>query len=155
MIAGLAIVAGSFWITLSVLRYMNSGATATRVAFDSFYINPGSSFSGDNAERLLTTSAERYAYAALAPLPFPPDSTRAGKIRARLQVLQGQLGILAVERIGGSLVIGKKAVDVTAGPVEVEVDLADVSKARQVVLWNLSPNGTSARARIWSIEAVF
>jgi hypothetical protein len=177
MIGALAVVAGSSWVTLTVLRHMETagapttvqttpstnntttatgqkrGETARRVDFDSFNVNPGCSFSGDTAGRLLTTSSQQYSIAVGAPLLFPPFSVGRGKIRARLQVLQGQLGILAVERIDPTVTIGEKAVDVTAAPVLVEVDLPDVTKAGQVVLKNLSPNGTT-RARILSIESV-
>jgi hypothetical protein len=179
MLGALAIVAGSFWVTLTFLRRMEtanapasvqtatsppptqttsapqSGATTRSVALDSFYVVPGCSFSGRSSEKVLTTLTQQYSFALTAPLPFPPFGAGPGKIRVRLQVLEGQLSILALERIGDPLVIGQKAVAVTSQPVQVDVDLRDVAKARQIVLQNSSPNGTSARARIFSIDAVF
>jgi hypothetical protein len=178
IIGGLAIVAGSFWVTLTLLRHMesagapvpvqtapsaartttaaapNRGGTVTKVALGSFIVEPGSSFEGGAAEKLLTTSPQQWSYAATAPLPYPLFSAGPGRIRARLQVLQGQISILVVEKIGEAVVIAEKFVDVTDQPAQVEVDVPDVTKAREVVLRNASPNGQRARARILSIEAM-
>jgi len=152
-LGGLAIVAGSFWITLIGLQHIKSGG-ATRVPLDSFYVVPGCSFSGGAAEKLLTTLPEPGSYAATALLPFPPSSAAPGKVRARLQVLEGRLGILVAENAAGAAAIVDKAVDVTAEPVQVDVDLPTVARARQVVLRNLNADGMRTRARIISIEAV-
>jgi hypothetical protein len=161
MVGGLAIVAGSFWLTLTVLRHVNStGAPATvqpatRVSLDSFYVVPGCSFSGDATEKLLITLPQQYSYAVNAALPFPPSTATPGRIRARLQVLEGQLSILVVDKIGQGAVIAEKAVDVSGEPVQVDLEIPDATKARQVVLRNVSANGTRARARIFSVEAMF
>jgi hypothetical protein len=156
----LAIVGASFWLTLTALRHINSTEvpakvqTATRIPLDSFYVNPGCLFSGASAERLLTTLPQQGAFALTAPLPFPPGSTAPGKIRARLQVLEGRLSILVLEKIGEGQPITEKAVNPTGELVQVDVDLPEVARARLVVLRNVSANGTRARARIISIEAI-
>jgi hypothetical protein len=163
MIGAAAIVAGSFFVTLTMLRHMETGQAPAytdrgirtiRVSFDSFYVPPGCSFSGDSSERLLTTSTQQGSYGAVAPVPFPPFSRGRGKIRARLQVLEGQLGILIQGRIGEALEVAQKVVDVTNGPIEVEVDVPDVVNAKNLVLRTTSPNGTRTRARIFYLEGV-
>jgi hypothetical protein len=175
IMGALAIVVGSFWITLTALRHMdaarapasvqtapstvpatttpaaNAGATATRVTPGSFNVGPGSALSED-ADKLLTTSPASGTYALTAPVPFPPFSAGPGKIRVRLQLLEGQLSILIDGRNGEKIV--EKPVEITSQPIQVVVDLADVAKARQIVLRNIGPNGSSARARIFYIEGV-
>lgn len=170
IIGAVAIVAGSFFVTLTTLRHMeiarapgsstkattgsNRGASTITVALDSFYVQPGCSFSGGSSERLLTTLTQQGSYGVVAPVPFPPYSTGPGKIRVRLQVLEGQIGILIEGRIGEGLEIAQKVVDVSKEPIQVEVDVPDVVNARNLVLRTTSPNGTRTRARIFYVEGI-
>lgn len=170
LIGAAVILSGSFIVTLTALRHMETAhrpdsstkatigskrsARTTRVALDSVYVQPGCSFSGDSSERLLTTLTQPGSYGVVAPAPFPPFSVGPGKIRARLQVLEGQIGILIEGQIGQGLVIAQKVVDVTNEPVQVEVDVPDVAAARNLVLRTTSQNGTRTRARIFYLEGV-
>jgi len=69
-------------------------------------------------------------------------------------VLEGRLSIMIEGQIGEGLMLGEKSFDVTSEPVQVDVDVPEVAKARNLVLRTVSLNGTRTRARIFYLEGV-
>ena len=83
---------------------------------------------------------------------MPKRAAGPGIISMQLQVEQGKLGIGMLARDNVLYMLAEQAADISDAPIDVEVDISDVVNAGLLVFRSWTPNGTTTRARILSIE---
>ena len=127
----------------------------TNVPLDTVQAQPGSSLSDRGDAKMLVASAQQWRYAAIAPLSLPRGASGRAAVRVRLQVEEGKVGVGVLARDNASQVLAEQGVDMSGAPTEIDLELADVSKAGSIVLRSWSLNGVSARAQILSVTIAF
>ena len=102
----------------------------------------------------LVTPPSQWAYAAAAEIRMPKDARGGARVRVRLQVESGQLGVAATPVGDVSRFINEQSMVPTTAPTALSIDVPDRSKLGAVVFRSWVPSGTATRARILAIDIV-
>ena len=103
---------------------------------------------------LALTSAIQWAFAATARVPVPPGATGAAVVRVRVHVGDGQLGVAVTPAGDTSRFLAEQSTVTTSAPVDISLDVPDITKVGDVVFRSWTPTGTPTRAHILAIEIV-